>query len=500
MNDMESRPTNNYNHEEEMVEIDLTQLIRVIFGRWYIIVGITVLALLGAALFNFFSDPVYKSSAKLIVETQDSMGSQMLFSDIQSSGPNLANRMQIIRSPLVIDRALGLLQAAGKEEANKYLADRRKQLGNKLQTSNIANTDIIIISFTAGSPQITRDIVQAIGTAYREYRQYQSQEQSRNVLNFLENQLQKSEKEVNEAEEKIRNYQREEGIISLDDEASKLNDQLSELENQRITAFINLKEKEIKLDQINKRLQAQRSTLAEDAIVITPSLVQRLREQLSELNAKRIDYLNRGLAEEAPEIVNLNSRISNLEESIRKYTRQMAQTEDYVNNEVKSYNMLLSEKTALESEIAGLNEQSLYISDRIEEYEEQLKQLSDKGYRMAKLERDIEIAKNTFSMLSSELEKSRIAVEREMGDVKIIEEASLPRSPIKPRKMLNLAIAGVLGIFMGTGIIFLLEFLDTTVKEREELKQLTNLPVLGVIPDFEGVDHKHSNYYGRKEE
>lgn len=72
-----------------------------------------------------------------------------------------------------------------------------------------------------------------------------------------------------------------------------------------------------------------------------------------------------------------------------------------------------------------------------------------------------------------------------MDNVQLIDPAKLPEAPIKPRPVLNMAIAGVLGIMVSLGIIFLIEYLDNTVKSAEDIERHIGLPVLGSIPDFE---------------
>ena len=67
-------------------------------------------------------------------------------------------------------------------------------------------------------------------------------------------------------------------------------------------------------------------------------------------------------------------------------------------------------------------------------------------------------------------------------NVAIVDSAEAPVSPTKPRPLLNVAVAGVLGIMVGFGLMFLLEYLDRTIKNNDDVARYLNLPVLGVIP------------------
>lgn len=67
-------------------------------------------------------------------------------------------------------------------------------------------------------------------------------------------------------------------------------------------------------------------------------------------------------------------------------------------------------------------------------------------------------------------------------NVQVIDEAQVPERPISPRPNLNMAIAGVLGIMIGVFLVFLLEYLDNTIKTPEDVEKHLGLTVIGTIP------------------
>ncbi|MCL0107575.1 Wzz/FepE/Etk N-terminal domain-containing protein [Peptococcaceae bacterium] len=68
-----------------------------------------------------------------------------------------------------------------------------------------------------------------------------------------------------------------------------------------------------------------------------------------------------------------------------------------------------------------------------------------------------------------------------VDNVKVIDRAIVPNTPIKPNKKLNIIIAGVLGLMVAVGLVFLKESLDRTIKTSDDVKKHLELPVLGNI-------------------
>lgn len=69
-----------------------------------------------------------------------------------------------------------------------------------------------------------------------------------------------------------------------------------------------------------------------------------------------------------------------------------------------------------------------------------------------------------------------------IDNIQILDMAEVPTTPIKPKFVLNAAIAIVLGLGLGVGLIFFLEYLDDTIKSQEDIKTHLKLPVLTSVP------------------
>jgi len=89
--------------------------------------------------------------------------------------------------------------------------------------------------------------------------------------------------------------------------------------------------------------------------------------------------------------------------------------------------------------------------------EKSLEKLPDQGLRLARLERTVKVSENIYLILLEKYQEARINEVMEFKDIRIIDKALAPDEPIKPRKMLNLAIGGTLGLMLGVMLAFFIE-------------------------------------------
>lgn len=81
--------------------------------------------------------------------------------------------------------------------------------------------------------------------------------------------------------------------------------------------------------------------------------------------------------------------------------------------------------------------------------------------------------------------QQKITTLMDVGNVAVVDRAAVPTAPVKPRPIINIAVAVVLGAIGAVGITIVLESMDTTVKSSEDLTRYTGLPNLAVIPRFD---------------
>ncbi len=139
----------------------------------------------------------------------------------------------------------------------------------------------------------------------------------------------------------------------------------------------------------------------------------------------------------------------------------------------------------------------MQLKGQIKELKEQVGDFSGKDLEYARVTRRVGVNKKLYAMLKEKLEEARISEAQKVGDVSIIDPATMPRSPVGPPKEMVIVISGIMGLILGVGLAFMFEALDTSIGTIEDVEKLVSLPVLGVIPSVSSELKEEKNVFAK---
>jgi capsular exopolysaccharide synthesis family protein len=168
---------------------------------------------------------------------------------------------------------------------------------------------------------------------------------------------------------------------------------------------------------------------------------------------------------------------------------------DMVNTLSREYIQFISEMSQeqMEQTIIFLEKQYTLFDNKLEEAISKwnvFKMRNEAGLSLAeqtqkaKLETEIVNLRKTMGLMADKTAETRIKGGIDFGqtNILVVSPADMPVRPVEPKKLLNITIAFLLGIFLFTPLAFLLEYLDYRIKTPDDVEEYLNLPVLGVIP------------------
>lgn len=94
---------------------------------------------------------------------------------------------------------------------------------------------------------------------------------------------------------------------------------------------------------------------------------------------------------------------------------------------------------------------------------------------------DPQMAMNITDTMAEVFRRKVIEI-MQLENVQIIDKAELPTYPTSPNKMINYLVGVVMGLVSGVALIFVIDYIDDTIKTPEDVQKYTGLPVIGIIP------------------
>ena len=156
---------------------------------------------------------------------------------------------------------------------------------------------------------------------------------------------------------------------------------------------------------------------------------------------------------------------------------------------INTYNVIMKSPAILEKVAADLKLDltAAQLNNKITVASEKDSQVINLSVQDTDPKKAAAIANKTADVFQDEIVKIM-----NVDNVSILAKAEVGEdtSPIKPKPLLNIAIAMVVGLMAGVGLAFLLEFLDNTVKTEQEVEKLLGLPVLGSIARIKDQEEK----------
>ncbi|MBN1540808.1 polysaccharide biosynthesis tyrosine autokinase [candidate division KSB1 bacterium] len=506
----------------EMRQRDVTfrDYVRVFYkGRRVILISFfTVLA--ATVFFTLTTEPVYEASAKIMVEEQGSMGESLFdFTGMMKKETMINNQVEILKSRTLAEQVIRELQISEQADRLRLLGNPPKdeshargifgwfrnlsssnngdededpvsrfasivdQMRNNISVNPIRNTDMIEIRVSAFSPQEAAYVGNTVARVFQERNRLQSQQEVRQVKNFLEEQLDQYEDELGRSEEALRDYQEKAKVVALDQETQELVRKLAEFETLYNESKTDYQANQQRLAYIDKQLDREQANFDIETISSQPYLAE-MKRQIAEKEADLAKYLASMVeigtfAHNESQIQMRERQIDALKEKFKQEVSKIAAAQ-FVDPAVFS-GALFTSKIEVETELQSLEPKVKALEAIVATYNTQLEALPEKSLTLARLMRKRQSDEKIYIMLQEKYQESRITEVGQLGNVRIIDPAIPPKAPVKPKTRLNIILGLLVGLGLGVGIAFVLEYLDNSVQDMEDVEAI-GLTVMATIP------------------
>ena len=455
--------------------INLQELWQIIDAHKKIITVITAVFVACAGLYLIIIPPTYQSVSLLRVKQQNGLGDSIL-QNMPSVGADMTKQLmntdaEILKSRTVV---VPVIEATEKPDEKGKYPDYDGYVKGHIITAPFKDTEILQVSVTGKTPEQAQQANQMLVDGFLNRLAYMSQDEQKATREFLEKRVGSAKQELTDAENKLQEYQVANKIYSPDDQMKGLTDKLSMIDKAKADNRLDMETAKAALSSINGQLSSAGQSIAD-----SPAIEQ-YKIQLAQLEATKAGYIGK-YTDEHPKMQEINNQISevraSLNQEIVNVVSQTAPSSSVVQQG------LLADKFKNEAAIAVANSKDKALAAIDAEDNAAIAALPVKEQGFVQVKRDVDVAQEIYIMLAKRLEEAKVAEVMVPHEVQVVDTATLPDKPIKPRKALTIALSRILGLFAGTGFVLVRSIMYRRIRTASDVEQELNLPVLGMVYD-----------------
>lgn len=494
---------NSWNTNQDEVVIDLSQYFRILQRhKWSIFIAIFASCVLG---FYYLSKaiPIYAASVKLQadpVQPNASAADQYISNSMVFL--YYETQYEIIRSRNVAETVVDKLNLV--EKYKQTLADERSEHKSKsllttvktslktllskeenndtsgpltlndgqiktilaqgiqsaLRVEGGTQSQIINIYYESDDPELAADVVNAVAEAYSEFGLEARLSRLKDTSSWLSEQLDELRQTLQNSEQRLRDFRLNQNLMDTDQQERIAATQLQNLNTELIRAQTQLSQAQEMYTQVQQFDSSSSDFLSLGPVMENGSIRDLVREEGTQ--SRKVQELSERYGEKHPKMLaarsDLASAQSNLERELIKVVENIRKDFRLKQVQVKNVRDLIAKTTG------------------------ELQNYQGDSFELTRLEREVENNRRVYESFLGKLMEADVSSDYDASNIRIIDRATVPKFPVKPRGALILAASLFLGALFGVIYAFAREFLGNVIKTPDQLEQELALPSLGITP------------------
>jgi capsular exopolysaccharide synthesis family protein len=490
--------------ESERDEMSLLDFWRVLVVRRWTILAVFVTAVVFTLISTLKETPIYQASTTLQIDREnpnvlpvkgvyevdntadDTLPTQYKILESRSLARKVIEELRLDRveefaskpkKPGLISSYLPLLTRLFRRNPTDSPSDEPDYvrpiidayLGN-LSVRPVRQARLVEVSFESPNPKLAADIINAHAKYYKEQNLQFKWDATQDASNFLQEQLSTLRANLEKAEDKLQAYSREKQILFTDEgKNNTATEKLKQLEAEYTKAQTERFEKEAYSGLIRLGSADSLPQLTNDA------LIANLTSKLADLRKEESDIAVT-FSPEYPRRKRLRNQIEEIQRAIDSEKTRVIQT--------------------VEADYSASVERERLTRDALEQQRSVVNNQNQESIQYTILKREADSFKQLYDGLQTRLREAQVSAGLRASNIRVVDPAEIPRSPVRPRRLLNLMLGSLLGLSLGIGLAFFQEYLDSSLKSPDDVQRFLKVPSLGTIPNMQSLGKGRPYAYG----
>ncbi len=473
-------------------------------GRWFLIVPLCITLTIGLGI-TLTAKKTYEASTLILVQPQR-VPTNYVRSVVSSSiGERISTISQQILSRSNLEQIIeqfGLYEEAGSMYLEDKIEGLRRRIKVKIERAR-HGAEAFSISFTGSDPQRVMRIANTLASYFMDENLKVREAQAIGTSEFLDAELEKTKKRLEEKEQKLATF-RAKYLGGLPDELESNLRTLDRMQRELTDKAATLRD----LNNSIASLDTQISQIARTSSDVADGLGSGGDDSSSfdeglggsedkaalEVAQAKYDQLLLRYTDKHPDVKKVKKTIEKLKTKMAEAELNPPEVQpakaDPPDISKDASAPMKAQRAQLAVEVNMLQSEIARLQDQMKVYQQRVEDTPKRELEMQSLKRDYGNIQGIYNSLLDRKLEAELSVnmeKKQKGEqFRILDHARLPEKPISPnvKLMFLMSVAGGLGI--GAGIIFLKEFINFSVIQRDDqIETLLDLPILASIPSLE---------------
>jgi capsular exopolysaccharide synthesis family protein len=464
-------------------QFDVNEAWRILLKWRWLILGILIASVAISIIITISTTPIYRSTVTLQINTQPlqvMQASQQ--TNVQPVSRDeasfLATQIGLLSSRTLAERVMRTLSLADNDSFVKGYPSREAREGAavakllaNLEVTPLRGSTLIIIGYSDRDPALAARIINAFAQGFIDSSLERNYNATAFARQFLQSRLNATRVKLEASERALVDYARTQNILSLSSGASATGDKegptsssQDSLSAQSLVAY-NQALTAATGDRIAAEQAYRQGGSAASATAESNPAVQQLRSQLAGLQA---DYQQKlgTFRPDYPELVALRQRIDSIRGAIASESGKISG----------------AQRQTLRAAYEAARGREQQLQGQVNSFRSNVLDLRNRGIQYNILQRDLDTNRSIYDALLQRFKEIGASSGIGESQAAIVDRGVPPSSPFVPNVYQNLGIGLLIGLIVGLGTAFAIEFIDDTIKTPDDVINKLKIPVLGVVP------------------
>ncbi|MGH9430391.1 MAG: GumC family protein [Terriglobia bacterium] len=323
--------------------------------------------------------------------------------------------------------------------------------------SPMQRSNLVKVHFDSYSPQVAARVANEIAEDYIQQNLETKWDETEEASKWLATRLVGLKATLEKSDDALQAYAQSHSIIFLKTDETLTSARMSELMGEYTKAQEDLFQKEALYNFVKSGKADDIPAIRNDAVVVS------LEERKADIQ-RQYAMVTAWVKPDYPKARQIQKEIDTLDKQEDKEKKAVVQ------------NIINSYKTA--------QHRVQSLSQAVDDQKKTMNDVSQKMIQYTILKRQVDSNNQLYDGLLERMKEAQVSSGLKSSNIHVVDNAIVPKAPVRPRVFLNLMLGLALGIGLGVGLAFFQEYLDKTLKTSDDVEHLLRLPSLGLLPRY----------------